>query len=137
MADGPEITDDVLNEILGNPDAVEAVDALAKQEGIETPLVEMPRDEQARLVAMMLQRAQAASLGGGDIDANEIPDELISAVFADPQGDAILREIMQDNQLDGEPSDLPDDTKRLIIKLLVDQGVISFEPPSANDNDAM
>lgn len=136
MSDAPQITDEVLDEILNNPDAVEAVEALAKQEGIEKPLSEMSREEQASLVGLMLQRAQAANLGGGDVDPDDIPDELIAAVFSDPQGNAILREIMRDNQLEGDPADLPRETKQLIVKLLVDQGVISFEPPSANDNDA-
>lgn len=143
-ADNPEIPDELLNQVLSDPEAVIALQNLAARAGVTTPVAEMPRTEQVALVTAMMGLAQRAEAEGGmpPMAANsnapgnpaDIPADLVAQVFADPRADEILRDIMSGNQLEGEPADLPDDMKRAIVQLLIDQGVISFEdnqPPSA------
>ncbi|MBU2533976.1 MAG: hypothetical protein KKB37_14640 [Alphaproteobacteria bacterium] len=128
MADMPEIPDELMQQILCDPEAVAALQELAGQSGITTPVAEMSREEQVALVSAMMALAQQQDPGGpGGGQPGAIPDELVQQVFSDPRADTILRDIMQANQLNGEPAELPDDIKRAIIQLLIDQGVISFE----------
>jgi hypothetical protein len=126
MADIPEIPEELLTQVLSDPEAVVALQELAGRAGVETPVLEMPREEQVALVTAMmgLAQKQQAEQGGVPGDPSGIP------VFADPQADPILRDIMNGNQLTGEPADLPQDIKRAIVQLLIDQGVISFEESS-------
>jgi uncharacterized protein YdeI (YjbR/CyaY-like superfamily) len=136
MADAPEIPEELLNQVLADPEAVAALQELAGRAGVHTPVAEMPREEQIALVTAMMGLAQQAQNengpsgpGGpaGPGNPANIPDDLIAQVFADPRADTILRDIMNGNQLTGEPADLPQDVKRAIVQLLIDQGVISFE----------
>jgi hypothetical protein len=131
MADAPQIPEELLNQVLSDPEAVAALQELAARAGVHTPVAEMPRDEQVALVTAMMGLAQQAqnenSPPGGPGGPSNIPDDLITQVFADPRADTILRDIMNGNQLTGEPADLPHDIKRAIVQLLIDQGVISFE----------
>jgi len=134
MADLPEIPEELMQQVLSDPEAVAALQELAGRNGIETPVADMPREEQVALITAMMQMAQQAEgQGGAPGNPADLPDELVAQIFADPQADTILRDIMQANQLTGEPGDLPNDIQRAIVQLLVDQGVISFEPPT-NDN---
>lgn len=132
MADTPEIPEELLTQVLSDPEAVAALQELAGRAGVEQPVLEMPRQEQIALVTAMMGVAQKqqAEQGGVTGDPSAVPDDLIEQVFADPQADPILRDIMNGNQLTGEPVNLPQDIKRAIVQLLIDQGVISFEEPS-------
>ena len=125
MADTPEIPEELLNQVLSDPEAVAALQELAARAGVTTPVAEMPREEQVALVTAMMGIAQRTQTDGQA--PSEVPDDLIQQVFADPRADTILRDIMNGNQLTGEPADLPDDIKRAIVQLLIDQGVISFD----------
>jgi hypothetical protein len=135
MTDNPQIPDELLNQVLADPEAVAALQELAGRAGVATPVAAMPREEQVALVTAMMGMAQRAEQenGGGNAPGNpaDIPADLIAQVFADPRADTILRDIMQGNQLTGEPADLPDDIKRAIVQLLIDQGVISFDEGDA------
>ena len=76
----------------------------------------------------LAQEAQAQQGPAGPPgDPSTVPDDLIQQVFSDPRADTILRDIMSGNQLTGDPAELPDDIKRAIVQLLIDQGVISFD----------
>lgn len=135
MANNPEIPEHLLQQVLGDPEAVAALQELAGRAGVTTPVLSMQREEQVALVTAMMSLAQAqqgqdgpsGQPGGQPGDPSMIPDDLIQQVFADPRADTILRDIMAGNELTGEPADLPDDIKRAIVQLLIDQGVISFE----------
>ena len=131
MTNTPEIPPELLAQVLADPEAVAALQELAGRAGVTTPVLEMPREEQVALVTAMMGLAQEAQAkqgqGGAPGDPSTIPDDLVQQVFADPRADTILRDIMNGNQLTGEPADLPDDIKRAIVQLLIDQGVISFD----------
>ncbi len=128
MADIPEIPEELLQQVLSDPDAVAALQELAGRAGVTTPVLSMPREEQIALVTAMMGLAQKAQAEGGAPDAPaNVPDDLVQQVFSDPRADTILRDIMAGNQLTGEPADLPHDIKQAIVQLLIDQGVISFD----------
>ena len=136
MADNPEIPEHLLQQVLSDPEAVSALQELAERAGVTTPVLSMPREEQVALVTAMMGLAQEAHAqqapqqpgqAGTPGDPSTVPDDLIQQVFADPRADTILRDIMAGNQLTGEPAGLPDDIKRAIVQLLIDQGVISFD----------
>ena len=133
MADTPDIPDELLAQILSDPEAVDALQQLAARANVTMPVAEMPRPEQVALVKAMMNIAQQAQQQGSNDNPDpsgnpaDIPEELVSQIFADPRADTILRDIMQGNELTGEPADLPDDIKRAIVQMLIDQGVISFE----------
>lgn len=131
MANTPEIPQELLNQVLSDPEAIAALQELAGRAGVTTPVLEMPREEQIALVTAMMGLAQEAQAKQGGTatpgDPSTVPDDLIQQVFADPRADTILRDIMAGNQLTGEPADLPQDIKRAIVQLLIDQGVISFD----------
>ncbi|MEL7481374.1 MAG: CHAT domain-containing tetratricopeptide repeat protein [Pseudomonadota bacterium] len=55
-----------------------------------------------------------------------LPDDLVHAVFADPAGQDLLRKVMADNGLQGEPADLPPHVQRTIVEMLMAQGVIQI-----------
>lgn len=59
-------------------------------------------------------------------DGAELPDALVRHIFADPQADALLRKVMADNGLDGTPADLPLETQRAIVAMLMKAGVIQL-----------
>lgn len=128
MSENPEIPDAMLDQILGDPEAVSALQQIAERAGVTTPVPEMSREEQRRLVALMMSMAQQAQAQGDGAQqpGAEVPDEIIEQIFKDPRADALLREIMEANQLQGEPVELPIEVKRAMVRLLVDQGVISF-----------
>ena len=131
MVDTPEIPDQLLQQVLADPEAVAALQELAGRAGVTTPVLSMTHEEQVALVTAMMglaQQAQAEGAGpGGPGAPSGVPDDLGEQVFADPRADAVLRDIMAGNQLTGEPAELPQDIKRAIVQLLIDQGVISFE----------
>lgn len=138
MAEMPEIPQELLDQVLADPEAVAALQELAGRAGVTTPVAEMDRAEQVALVTAMIgaaQRAEAQSGNGAPEAANNnapsdpaaIPEGLIQQVFSDPRADEILRDIMANNQLAGEPADLDDEIKRAIVQMLIDQGVISFQ----------
>ncbi len=135
MTDAPEIPPEMLDEILRDPEAVAAMQELAGRAGITTPVAEMGREEQTALITTMLGLAQQSGTAvGADgqplAGPSHVPQELIDQVFSDPRADPMLRDIISHNQLTGEPADQPADVKEAIVRMLVDQGVISF-----SDND--
>jgi len=130
----PEIPEEMIDQILADPEAVAALQHLAKENGVTTPVGEMPRPAQKALIENMMaiaQQAQAAGLAGaasgeGSDGAAELPPGLVDQVFGDPRAQELLKKIMADNKLDGEPGDLPMEMKTAIVRMLVEQGVISF-----------
>ena len=63
----------------------------------------------------------------------QIPDALVQHIFANPQTQELLRDAMRQNNLSGEPADLPPETQRAIVAALMQQGVIKFgDAPQAD-----
>jgi hypothetical protein len=56
--------------------------------------------------------------------AGAISNDLVRQVSADPRADELLRKVMADNGLVGEPGELPSDMQRAIVEALVRDGII-------------
>ena len=132
MTFNPEISDEALSRVLADPEAIKVLEVLAAREGISTPFLEIHRDKQIELVAKMMEMARAAQeqADGSNppIDAQSIPDEIVVQVFSDPRADKLLREIMSQSDLTGEPADLPFNIKQAIVSMMVERGIIRFGP---------
>ncbi|MFZ1108587.1 MAG: toll/interleukin-1 receptor domain-containing protein [Rhodomicrobium sp.] len=89
-------------------------------------LLEQRRQAARELLQHMRKAQQQESLP-------EIPDALVRHIFADPQAEEMLRDAMRQNNLPGEPADLPLETQRAIVAALMQQGVIQFaDAPQAD-----
>jgi hypothetical protein len=90
-------------------------------------LEDMPLGQQ-RSAARQFREAQQQQQ-----EAPEIPDALVQHIFADPDAQEMLRDAMRQNDLSGEPADLPLETQRAIVAALMQQGVIQFgDAPQAD-----
>ncbi len=95
---------------------------------------ELPLSEQrnaTRQIAPKMRKAQHQEEAPAP---DEIPDALVQHIFADPSLQELLREVMRQNNLAGEPADLSIDMQRSIVAALVKAGAINLgetPPPEA------
>lgn len=131
MALTSEEIDLALATILGDPEAVSTLQVLAESRGITEPFAELGREQQVVLVTQLLKMAHAANdqaeAGNQQHATNEIPIELVEQIIGDPRADAILRTIMESNELTGDPVDLPLEIKMAIVKFMIEQGMVSVD----------
>ena len=131
MAFSSDEIDLALIKILGDPEAVSTLQALAESRGINEPFAQLDRDQQVELVTQLLNMARAANdrdeKGIQQNVANEIPIELAQQIIANTRADAILRSIMESNELTGDPVDLPLEIKTAIVKFMIKEGMVSFD----------
>jgi hypothetical protein len=131
----PEVPDELLDQVLANPQACQALNAMLKEAGIHETIDKLDRNVQRQAVAAfiaMAQKQQEAEAETAAPEAPDIPDELVRHVFADPQAQELLRDVMQQNNLPGAPADLPFEVQRAIVAALMKQGVIQMgEAPQA------
>jgi hypothetical protein len=109
---------------LANPDFRRTLNDALVASG-EKPLGDSTIPERramARQVLNQMQEAQAQEAS----KSPEISDALVRHIFADPQAQELLREVMQRNDLSGAPADLPLEAKRAIIAALVEAGAITL-----------
>ena len=107
------------------------------RQGIETSLEDLSR-QQLRLLAgaLVAEAREHGTFGtsGGDGTAAalaaEIPAELVTSIFEDPRAQNVLQDIVAANGLQGPPAALPDNIKREIVRLLIEQGIVTFEAPA-------
>jgi hypothetical protein len=77
--------------------------------------------EAARFFLRKMREAQQQQ------DQAQVPDAVVQHVFADPNAQDMLFSVMEQNGLAGEPADLPLETKRAIVAMLVEAGAITLE----------
>jgi len=58
----------------------------------------------------------------------------VRAIFANPQTQALLKNVMSQINLAGEPGDLPLEVQRVIVAALIERGII--EVPAPDDDHA-
>lgn len=83
-------------------------------------------ERDAYLKAQEAQPAPSRKPGGAQ-SGGEIPDAVVEQIFAAPEAQPMLQEVMQDNNLPGSPADLPMQVKRAVIEGLIKAGVIQFQ----------
>ncbi|MGO9173873.1 MAG: TIR domain-containing protein [Rhodomicrobium sp.] len=136
-ADLPEVPDALLDQLLADPKARAAIQHRLTQAGVTQPFDRMPREAQRHAVAAMMAAMQEAKAETEAPEAPDIPDELVRHVFAAPETQELLRDVMQQNGLPGAPADLPFEMQRAIAAALMKQGIIQMgeaprdEPPPA------
>jgi hypothetical protein len=97
------------------------------------PLDEFPTSEHRDIARQFLQQRREAQQQQKTPASAEIPDALVQHIFADPNTQEMLRDAMRQNNLSGEPADLPLETQRAIVAALMQQGVIQFgDAPQAD-----
>jgi hypothetical protein len=121
----PEVPDALLDQLLANPEALEALNAMLKEAGIPETIDKLGREAQRQAVAALMAMAQKQQDAAEE--EPDIPEELVHRVFAEAQFQDLLRDIMQRNDLSGAPAGLPMETKRAIVAALMKQGFIEEE----------
>ncbi len=131
----PEVPDALLDQLLADPKARAAIQHRLTQAGIDEPFERMPRETQREAVAAMMAAMQETKHETEAPEAPDIPDAMVRHVFADPQAQELLREVMRQNDLPGAPADLPFEVQRAIAAALIEKGIIKYgeapqdEPP--------
>lgn len=125
--DPDQIPQEMIDQIFADPNMTETLTAAIAMEGLSGEPADLAPVEKRALILRMMkasqrQRAPQASAG----DDVEISDAMARQIFADPDAQAMLKQVMADNTLEGAPSDLPVETQRAIVKALVANGVIRF-----------
>jgi tetratricopeptide (TPR) repeat protein len=81
--------------------------------------------------ALLSRIASALPASGAAPDGAEapLPDEFVRAIFESPQAQGLLKEVLRQNNIEGEPGDLPFELQRAIASALVAQGLIQHVRP--------
>ena len=56
----------------------------------------------------------------------QLPDAVVEQVFAAPQRQALLVDILKQGGIDGAPADQPMEIKRAIVAALIEQGIVQI-----------
>lgn len=120
-----QITDELLDRALSQPQLRDMLEKLHGANGATTAFEALARDEQKQLLAELSMRLQDAPAQPAP---HEVPDQAVHQIFAAPETDAIIRRVMSENSLEGEPADLPFETKRAIVDTLFRAGVLRVGP---------
>lgn len=134
----PEFPDRLLDQVLGDPEACQALRDYARRQQIETPLEDMTREElrllAGALVAEAREHQDRSPPPNADLDLEaqlSIPADLVQQVFEDPRAQPLLTDMALANGWQMPPADLPDHVKRAFVHLLIEQGILTFEDPTA------
>jgi hypothetical protein len=134
MSDMPHVSDELLDRILSEPKARELLGEALRNAGVQEPLEQMPRETQRAAVAAMLATMQEIEQGDGrPVEVPEIDPALVHEIFADPDAQDLLRDVMSKSNLPGAPADLPFQVQLAIVQMLVQQGAIEISPAGPKD----
>jgi len=126
----PDFPERLLDQVLADPQAMEALGDYARRRGITTPLAAMPREELRRIAGALMAEARAARTAAVPADEGladrtfGVPDGLTEAVFADEQARAVLADLAAAHGWSEAPAALPEHIKRMLVRMLIDEGVI-------------
>ncbi len=121
----PVIPDGVLDQILANALALQALNAMLREADIDETIGQLDREAQRKAVAafilMAWQQQEAKAAGGAGPEFPEVSDDLVLFIFAEARLQDQLRDIMRQLNLSGEPGNLPFETKRAVVAALMEQ----------------
>ena len=121
----PVIPDDVLDQILANALALQALNVMLREADIDETIGQLDREAQRKAVAafilMAWQQQEAKAAGGAGPEFPEVSDDLVLFIFAEARLQDQLRDIMRQLNLSGEPGNLPFETKRAVVAALMEQ----------------
>ena len=121
----PIIPDGVLDQILANALALQALNAMLREADIDETIGQLDREAQRKAVAafilMARQQQEAKAAAGAGPEFPEVSDDLVLFIFAEARLQDQLRDIMRQLNLSGEPGNLPFETKRAVVAALMEQ----------------
>jgi tetratricopeptide (TPR) repeat protein len=136
VSEAPSVPGELVEHILADQDARATVEQVLTQKGIGE-LVGMEPEEQhdaiREAVYAVLAETLALKAKTAAADPREVPDAAVEKVFAHPQAQELIRDLMRQYSLEGVAADLPFETKRFIVGKLKEHGYVRIEepPPSA------
>ena len=125
----PFVPDDVLDQILANALAQQALNEMLRDNGVEETIDLLDREAQRQAVAefVVLARKQQEER---DAEPEEVPDEypeisddLVLFVVSEPRLHDQLSDIMRQKGLKGEPSELTFENLRAVVAELMEESV--------------
>lgn len=127
MSDLPHVSDELLDRILADPKGRELLEAALRNAGVQEPLESMPRETQRAAVAAVLVTMREIEESGQE-EPPEVAPELVQRIFADPDAQPLLCDVMAKANLAGAPADLPFEVQLAIVQMLIQQGAIEIAP---------
>jgi hypothetical protein len=125
----PFVPDDVLDQILANALAQQALNEMLRENDIEETIDLLDREAQRKAVAefvVMARKQQEERAAEPEEVADEFPeisDDLVLFVVGEPRLHDQLRDIMRRKGLAGEPSELTFDKLRAVVAELMKESV--------------
>ncbi len=125
----PFVPDDVLDQILANALAQQALNEMLRENDIEETVDLLDREAQRKTVAefvVMARKQQEERAAEPEEVADEFPeisDDLVLFVVGEPRLHDQLRDIMRLKGLEGEPSELTLDKLRAVVAELMEESV--------------
>ena len=120
------IPGELAESTLADRDAQATVEQVLKQRGIGG-LDRMKPEEQRGAIHEAVYAVLAGTLAP---NPSEVPDVTVEKVFADPEAQWPVRDMMRQYSLDGEAAGLPLETKRFIVGKLKEHGLAGIEVPA-------
>ncbi len=136
VSEAPGVPGELVQHILADQDARATVEQVLTQKGIgelEGMKPEEQHDAIREAVYAVLAETLALKAKTVAADPREVPDAAVEKVFAHPQAQGLIRDLMRQYSLEGAAADLPFETKRFIVGKLKEHGYVRIEepPPSA------
>ena len=139
-----EVSDDLLDEVLADPELRGQLEEMLLDAAIHEPLDMLPRETQREAVSALLAAMEdmpetdgVAEVAAADVAPAPAPmpaprptpvvavsDAVVHYVFADPKSHDMLKKVMREADLLGQPGDLEFDTRREIVEVLAEHGRI-------------
>ncbi len=136
VGETPGVPGELVEHILADRDARATVKQVLTQKGageLERMKPEEQHDAIREAVYAVLAETLALKAKTAAADPREVPDAAVEKVFAHPQAQELIRDLMRQYSLEGAAADLPFETKRFIVGKLKEHGYVKIEepPPSA------
>jgi hypothetical protein len=124
----PFVPDDVLDQILANALAQQALNAMLRDNDVEDTIDLLDREAQRKAAAEFVvmarkqqeEKAAAPELEEASDEFPEVSDDLVLFIVGEARLRDQLRDIMRQRGLAGEPTELPFDTLRSVVAALME-----------------
>lgn len=124
-AEPPELPDQMVDDLLADAEIQELLAKVYKENKVETPFAEIPREVHAKLLAMLVAQ--------GIIQVSEVPEQpdppalseaQVDALLANPEARKELEKVYEDNNMHAPLDFIDRETHAYVLAQLVARGVI-------------
>jgi tetratricopeptide (TPR) repeat protein len=132
-SEAPGVPSELVEHIMADRDARATVDLVLTQRGIgelDALKPEEQHDAIREAVYAVLAETLALKAKTATADPREVPDAVVEKVFAHPEAEGLIHDMMRQYSLDGLAADLPLETKRFIVGKLKEHGYVKIEEPA-------